>query len=106
MDTKTAKAQLFLDEQASPELHQGQIVDITVDAYPNKTFSARITAIDPLIGKSRTIALQATLENSDGTLKAGMYANRNVVRRSMKSLQSRNRCYVYRLWRYRIYYAR
>ncbi|MEQ5621111.1 efflux RND transporter periplasmic adaptor subunit [Providencia rettgeri] len=82
VDTQTLKLNFSLDEQASPELHQDQIVDITVDAYPNKTFPARITAIDPLIGKSRTIALQATLENSDGTLKAGMYANVNVVRQA------------------------
>lgn len=82
VDTQTLKLNFSLDEQASPELHQGQIVDVTVDAYPNKTFPARITAIDPLIGKSRTVALQATLENSDGTLKAGMYANVNVVRQA------------------------
>lgn len=82
VDTQTLKLNFSLDEQASPELHQGQLVDITVDAYPQKTFPARITAIDPLIGKSRTIALQATLDNSDGTLKAGMYANVNVVRQA------------------------
>ncbi len=80
VDTQTLKLNFSLDEQASPELHQGQLVDISVDAYPGKVFTARITAIDPLIGKSRTIALQATLNNSDGTLKSGMYANVNVVR--------------------------
>ena len=82
VDTKTLKLNFSLDEQASPELHIGQIVDIHVDAYPEKTFPARISAIDPLVGKSRTIQLQATLENSDGALKAGMYANVNVVRQA------------------------
>ncbi|EPB0481478.1 efflux RND transporter periplasmic adaptor subunit [Providencia stuartii] len=82
VDTKTLKLNFSLDEQAAPELHVGQIVDIHVDAYPGKTFPARISAIDPLVGKSRTIQLQATLENSDGELKAGMYANVNVVRQA------------------------
>lgn len=82
VDTKTLKLNFSLDEQASPELHIGQIVDIHVDAYPEKTFPARISAIDPLVGKSRTVQLQATLENSDGALKAGMYANVNVVRQA------------------------
>lgn len=82
VDTQTLKLNFSLDEQASPELHQGQVVDITVDAYPEQTFPAHITAIDPLIGKSRTIALQATLQNNHGTLKAGMYANVNVIRQA------------------------
>ncbi|WP_265694203.1 efflux RND transporter periplasmic adaptor subunit [Providencia rustigianii] len=82
VDTQTLKLNFSLDEQASPELHQGQVVDITVDAYPDTPFPARITAIDPLIGKSRTVALQATLDNSNGQLKAGMYANVNVVRQA------------------------
>lgn len=82
VDTQTLKLNFSLDEQASPELHQGQVVDITVDAYPETPFPAKVTAIDPLIGKSRTIALQATLDNSNGKLKAGMYANVTVVRQA------------------------
>lgn len=82
VNIQTLKLNFSLDEQASPELHIGLIVDIQVDAYPNRTFPARITAIDPLIGKSRTVQLQATLENSDGKLKAGMYANVNVERQT------------------------
>lgn len=82
VDTQTLKLNFSLDEQASPELHIGQLVDIKVDAYPTKTFPARINAIDPIVGKSRTIQLQATLENSDGELKAGMYANVNVIRQT------------------------
>lgn len=82
VDTQTLKLNFSLDEQASPELYVGQLVDIKVDAYPEKTFPARIHAIDPIVGKSRMIQLQATLENSHGELKAGMYANVNVIRQT------------------------
>lgn len=82
VDTQILKLNFSLDEQSSPELYIDQLVDINVDAYPDRTFSARINAIDPLIGKSRTVQLQATLENSDGAVKAGMYANVNVVRQA------------------------
>ncbi len=82
VDTRILKLNFSLDEQATPELHAGQIVDITVDAYPNQRFPAKISAIDPLIGKSRTVQVQATLDNTQGQLKAGMYANVNVVRQA------------------------
>ncbi|MBD2781089.1 RND efflux membrane fusion protein precursor [Xenorhabdus szentirmaii] len=80
VDAKNLKLNFSLDEQASPELHIGQTVNVQVDAYPNESFPAQISAIDPLIGKSRTVQVQARLNNLDGKLKAGMYANIQVVR--------------------------
>ncbi|MDC9595353.1 efflux RND transporter periplasmic adaptor subunit [Xenorhabdus sp. XENO-2] len=80
VDAKNLKLNFSLDEQTSPELHVGQTVNVLVDAYPNQNFPAKISAIDPLIGKSRTVQVQALLNNLDGKLKAGMYASIQVVR--------------------------
>ncbi|WP_425273898.1 efflux RND transporter periplasmic adaptor subunit [Xenorhabdus vietnamensis] len=80
VDAKNLKLNFSLNEQTSPELHVGQTVNVLVDAYPNQNFPAKISAIDPLIGKSRTVQVQALLNNLDGKLKAGMYASIQVVR--------------------------
>ncbi len=80
VDATRLYANFSLSEQASAALQVGQRVALRVDAYPGETFSGAITAIDPLIGRARTIQAQATLDNPQQRLKAGMYANVRVVR--------------------------
>ncbi|WP_426578054.1 efflux RND transporter periplasmic adaptor subunit [Xenorhabdus stockiae] len=80
VDAKKLKLNFSLDEQTVPDLRVGQSVNIVVDAYPDQNFTAQINAIDPLIGRSRTVQLQATLDNPEGKLKAGMYASIQVMR--------------------------
>lgn len=75
IDARTLHANFALDEQHTPGLKIGQAVELRVDAYPERRFRARITAIDPLIARSRTVQVQATLPNPDGALKAGMYVH-------------------------------
>ncbi|CAM3914447.1 efflux RND transporter periplasmic adaptor subunit [Xenorhabdus thuongxuanensis] len=82
VDAKNLKLNFSLNEQTSPELHVGQSVNIQVDAYPNQNFPATVNAIDPLIGNSRTVQVQARLNNADGKLKAGMYASIQVMRQN------------------------
>ena len=55
------------------------LLSVQVGAYPDRAFPAVITAIDPMIGKSRTVQVQATLTNREGLLKAGMYAGIRVT---------------------------
>lgn len=80
VDARTLYANFSLDEQASPRLKPGQAVEVRVDAYPERRFSARVTAVDPLVARSRTVQLQATLDNADGTLRPGMFASVRVAR--------------------------
>ncbi|KPD25180.1 efflux RND transporter periplasmic adaptor subunit, partial [Pseudomonas paraeruginosa] len=75
VDARTLKSNFSLDESTSPELKVGQTLEVLVDAYPGRSFPARISAIDPLIGKSRTVQVQAVLENPEGLLAAGMFAS-------------------------------
>ncbi|WP_338885833.1 efflux RND transporter periplasmic adaptor subunit [Xenorhabdus sp. TH1] len=82
VDAKNLKLNFSLNEQTSPELHVGQSVNLQVDAYPNQNFPATVNAIDPLIGNSRTVQVQAHLNNADGKLKAGMYASFQVIRKN------------------------
>lgn len=75
VDTERLHVNFALSEQASPGLRVGQIAQLTVDALPREHFSAQINAIDPLIGQSRSVQVQATLANPGGQLQAGMYAS-------------------------------
>lgn len=82
VDDSRLRMNLNVPEQVLPELTVGQALQLQVDAWPDATFEARITAIDPLIGASRTVRLQAVLPNEQGDLQAGMYARAQITRPS------------------------
>ena len=51
-----------------------------VDAYPARKFEGKITTIEPQINTdTRSIRIQATIENPDHVLKPGMFATTTVV---------------------------
>jgi cobalt-zinc-cadmium efflux system membrane fusion protein len=52
----------------------GQEVSFTSDAWPGKTFTARIFYTGDIVEKeSRTVAMRAVADNTDGMLKPGMF---------------------------------
>jgi membrane fusion protein (multidrug efflux system) len=59
----------------------GQEVDIKIDAFPNQTFKAKISTINPIIEKStRNVEVEATLANPDNVVLPGMFASANINR--------------------------
>jgi multidrug efflux system membrane fusion protein len=55
-------------------LRQGAQVAVTADAWPGRTFTARVQAIEPRISSdTRNVTVQAVLANDDEALKPGMY---------------------------------
>jgi membrane fusion protein (multidrug efflux system) len=63
-----------------PNLTAGQEIRMTVDTYPGRVFSGKITTIAPLIDeKTGMIAVQGRFENSDRSLRPGMYARLDVI---------------------------
>ncbi len=53
---------------------KGQDVSITTNAYPNKTFNAKVSFIDPILNaKTRTMKLRVVLNNKDNVFKPGMF---------------------------------
>ncbi len=69
-----------LPEQTAASLHQGQEVELGVDAYPDQSFQAKINVIEPQVtADTRTIKLQAVMDNPDGKLLPGMFANVHVL---------------------------
>lgn len=79
VDASHLKLNFSLDEQVAPKISTKQPIRIEVDAYPDRVFTGSINAIDPLIGSSRTVQVQAVLPNKDNQLKAGMFARVQVT---------------------------
>ena len=53
----------------------GQRVTASVDAFPGRTFTGRLTALNPSISsESRSFIAEARVPNPDATLKPGMFA--------------------------------
>jgi multidrug efflux system membrane fusion protein len=69
-----------LPEQNRANLAVGQSIEIGVDAYPGRSFVAKLTTIEPQVSAdTRNIKLQATLANPEHLLLPGMFANARVV---------------------------
>ena len=62
-------------EKDISKIQRDGTVAITVDAYPDRRFSGRITHVSDLIDpSSRTAKVRCVVENSDGALKLDMFA--------------------------------
>lgn len=55
-------------------LKEGQTIDIITKAYPDNTFKANVSFINPVLNTAtRTIEIRAVLQNTKGLLKPGMF---------------------------------
>lgn len=62
-------------ERALDQVAAGRGIELTVAAYPERVFEGEILAIAPSINESsRTLNVRAQLENADGALHPGMFA--------------------------------
>ncbi|MBV8166424.1 MAG: efflux RND transporter periplasmic adaptor subunit, partial [Alphaproteobacteria bacterium] len=74
-DLDTLYANFTLPVQSRSQLTVGQSVQIKVDAFPGRSFEAKLTTIEPQVSAdTRTIKLQATLANAEHLLMPGMFA--------------------------------
>lgn len=69
-------ADFYLPQAQIAKMQVGMPVTVTVDTYPNKTYSGKITTINPMVTDDvRNIEVEATLPNKDESLLPGMYVN-------------------------------
>jgi membrane fusion protein, multidrug efflux system len=79
-DLSMLYANFTVPEKGSAALKVGQVVRVSVDAYPGRTFDGKITTIEPQIAAdTRNIRVQATIANPDRILKPGMFTSTTVV---------------------------
>lgn len=74
------RIRIDIPEQAIPEVQVGQSVSITTSAWPDKHSSGRIARIAPNVSAtSRTLTVEAEIENSNGALKPGQFATVRIL---------------------------
>jgi Cu(I)/Ag(I) efflux system membrane fusion protein len=60
-------------------LKKGQNLEVLTKSYPNETFNAKISFVDPLLNSStRTLEVRANLDNRKGLLKPGMFVTAEI----------------------------
>lgn len=82
--TLTALGQLYVEfalpQQELARLKPGSTVSVTSDAYPGRSFIARVNAVEPKVGEdTRNVTVQATLPNGDRALRPGMYVTASLM---------------------------
>ncbi len=69
-----------IPEKMAPWMEVGQPVELRVDAYPDKTFTGKLSRISPAVNSAtRAFPFEALVPNHEATLKPGTFA-RVVVR--------------------------
>lgn len=64
-----------LPQQAFAQVAVGQAVHARIDAWPDRRFAGRVTALSPKVDQaSRTFQARAVLDDPDGRLLPGMFA--------------------------------
>lgn len=67
-------------EKYKQQLFPGQVVHLTVDAYPERKFDGEIFFIDPEVAVgTRTFLIKARVDNSEKALNPGMFARAELV---------------------------
>jgi len=73
------RVELTVPEQAVSLIRVGQSVRLSVDAYPNESFDAKIRFVSPsLRADQRALTVEAIAANTDGRLKPGLFATASI----------------------------
>jgi membrane fusion protein (multidrug efflux system) len=72
------KIELSVPEKAIGAVKQGQQVELSTVAFPEKTYTAAVTRVGAEIGKSRSLTVEASIDKGDD-LVPGMFAEAHVV---------------------------
>ena len=74
-------------EQAIAELATGQVVEVTVDAWPETPFTGKVISLDARVSaETRNLVVRAEIRNADKRIKPGMFANVAVLVGKTQSL--------------------
>jgi membrane fusion protein (multidrug efflux system) len=67
------------------QVAQGQLLSISLDAMPGKTYQGRVIAVNPLIDAAgRAVVIRAQVDNREAKLRPGMFARVRLVTRDVQ----------------------
>lgn len=79
-DLSSMEVDLRLPERFLGEIEQGQLILLTLDAYPQASLKARLVALDAQVDASgRALLVRGRLETNDAKLRTGMFARATLV---------------------------
>lgn len=74
------KLELRVPENYAPQVRLGLSVTAAVPGYPGRTFTGRVTAVNPEVDpNSRTFSVEAQFANAGRELKPGMFAEARIA---------------------------
>lgn len=80
VNIETVMVSVGVIEKEIDRIFPGQKVVLTVDTYPNVEFTGKVENINPIVAPgSRTLGVEARLENEGGLLLPGMFARVRVT---------------------------
>lgn len=69
------KVDFRIPELFLPAVRVGNDIKIAIDAFADRSFAGRVTAIDPLVDeRGRSLLVRATIPNADEALRPGLFA--------------------------------
>jgi membrane fusion protein (multidrug efflux system) len=75
VDQHILKLEFRIPEIYLSRLHNGLLIQVSTDAYPNQLFDGEVYAIAPNVNvANRSIAVRARVKNPDALLRAGLFA--------------------------------
>lgn len=72
-----------VSERFAPDLRVGQRIELSVEAYPGKTFPGQVTRLSPAVEvQTRSLALEGRVRNAEARLRPGFFAKGVVLTRT------------------------
>lgn len=74
------RVRIDIPEQAISQIHVGESVSVAVSAYPDRNFAGHVARVSPSVTTaSRTLTVEADVENGSGELKPGQFATIRIL---------------------------
>lgn len=69
-----------IPESSAAAVRTGQTINVTVEAFPNQTFTGRVVRIGPSLDeKTRALTVEAEVANAGNLLRPGMFAKSRLI---------------------------
>jgi len=80
------RVRLKVPEKVAGWITLGQAVQVEVEAFPGKTFTGTVARMSPSVdAQTRTLEVEALLQNADGRLKPGFFAKATIASNQVDS---------------------
>jgi multidrug efflux pump subunit AcrA (membrane-fusion protein) len=78
--TNPLRVRIDIPEQSISSIRPGQSVSVSASSYPDRSFSGRVARVSPNVSsQSRTLTVEAEVENGENLLKPGQFATIRVL---------------------------